>query len=410
MISIEPSTRIIKIDEDSIFLTPSFRLGWDQTNLPYASFTFKSNLSFYWEVALENFDKKSQELTIKVVNYHPVNLNVFSTQKMKRKVTKLHFQPLEWKYLESFLSSYRKEALVPVIVDSPETIQPDQTVKEYTYQAKVYFKDIRCKLGHISFFEYIPAVNEEMEIQIANSHIIPEMEFIKGYFAKRLKRKTFEANIRIKMTGYQLAEITATSPQIDRINENLIGTLKKASVFQLRSEPIIKVIDKSLFTAENVFDSFEENVAANLGTDIQDIIHILLEAGEVRNRKQIQFLAGKKQEANQKIYITLKPFFGFLFTLAGDVMIHFVWELLDSHATYIWSMQKSDSSRPNQLKRIEKIIQQVQDQGRERYKRSVPDGLHQEDIIFNSIIHRHSGSRLKDAFPEWRHNLEQLLI
>ena len=66
----------------------------------------------------------------------------------------------------------------------------------------------------------------------------------------------------------------------------------------------------------------------------------LIESESPRNVKQLVYLSGKKHERTQKIRFTLNPLFGFIFFISGKNKNHICWELLNSHATYIWSFNK----------------------------------------------------------------------
>ena len=95
---------------------------------------------------------------------------------------------------------------------------------------------------------------------------------------------------------------------------------------------------------------------------------------------------------------TLSPKFGFLFYVEGKEMDHFIWELLNSHATYIWSIQKELTSLENKLKLIEREVNFIRGNGRRIYLNSEKT----EDLIFNKINHENSETGVVDGFPKWK--------
>ena len=70
-----------------------------------------------------------------------------------------------------------------------------------------------------------------------------------------------------------------------------------------------------------------------------EIIDTLLqEKTNLKNQKQLMYLSGAIQSGTDKIRFTLEPKFGFLFTFNKDGVNHYCWELLQSHASYIWTI------------------------------------------------------------------------
>jgi len=120
-------------------------------------------------------------------------------------------------------------------------------------------------------------------------------------------------------------------------------------------------------------------------------------------------LSGKKQTENHKLRYTLNPNFGFLFLVEGAENNQFVWELLNSHATYIWSIDKQQAEIELQFKRIESIVTTVRTSGRENYKRGYKNNHQDNDLVFRVIHHEDIASDLVDAFPKWKSKLNEQL-
>ena len=121
-------------------------------------------------------------------------------------------------------------------------------------------------------------------------------------------------------------------------------------------------------------------------------------------------MAGGKQTERQKLRYTLHPNFGFVFLIEGEQCNHFVWELLNSHATYVWSIGKSHKDIELQYKRIEATIGTVRSAGRDEYKRAYRNNHQDDDLVFTVIEHDQVNSNLKDGFLKWKSRLNEMLI
>ncbi len=401
-------TRLIKVDGSSIFFTPDFYIEKQKTNLP-DSLVFHRRHPFFWKVSMHNYDRTTGYLELEVMDFYPSDSHGFGDQIMKASVNNVCFRRLNWGYLEPFLSAYRKEDLHDLIVDSEEIHVPDQNEWNLEFSIKVYVKDLRIRLGYDSFEQYVDRLNEVVEIRVENHHLLPEFDLIKSFFARQLKRKTVLVDVEMTIKGTQVTKVKARSKQIDRINDAMVSSFKLAQIRDLRKKELVHAIDKSLFTSDEAFDSLNEDGGNLLNLRVEDIIATMAEHGMVRNRKQLEYLAGKKQLPEQEIRMTTQPLFGFVFLVRGEQMLHFCWELIDSHATYIWSFDQNAVPVIDAWKRLELIIQDVRLHGRDTYKRSALGGI-KDDFLFQVIIHKYAGSKTKDPFPMWRQRLEEVLV
>ena len=403
-------TRIVMIDKHGISLTSDFRLNWSDTNLPEEHFSIDPRADFPWKILLKTYDRNRQHLIVEVVDYYPPNSDLFGGQQLRQVIKTLEFETLDWHYFASFLSSYKKAALIPYISDSSDVYIPDQNERNYRYKLKVNFKDVRFTQGAINFWSDLPALNEPVELQVDNMHIIPEFEFIKSYFSNALGRKSFDVLVDLSLKDKRIENIRCHSKQIAAIDEKMISTLKSARVLGLKKAPKVVVVDKHLFNADEIFDQYYDEPDANLfHQKPEDILKSLTTMGVVRNRKQLEYLAGRKQLSDQRILISLAPHFGFLFIASGHQKNHFIWELINSHATYVWSFPGSTKLLGNQLKKIEQIIGIIREQGREKYKSSYRTNLTDLTYQFNTVLHRHADRGVVDPFPGWKYRLEELL-
>jgi len=250
-----------------------------------------------------------------------------------------------------------------------------------------------------------------LRFKISNDFLLPEFEFIKSYFMKALGTRKFDVKATIFLEHGKVVETRALSSLIKKIDENLIDSIKNFRTNHLMKAPFKGNVDKSLFTADEVFGEFNQDEMGNIFSQSEEeILRQVLEKANVRNRRQLEFLAGVKQAAGARLKFTLHPYFGFLFTVEGEKMNHFIWELLNSHATYIWSLDKGEDELARQYRRVEDAINQVRNSGRDQYKQAYHSSHIDQDLVFHVINHVDANSPLVDGFVKWRHRVGEVLI
>lgn len=401
--------RLIRFEQEKIFVTEDCSIGLHQTNLSGEYMRFKSSV-FYWQVELLSFDEATGDLTVKVMDYHPIDTEAFFGQKLKFRIGKIVFKPLDWNALEPFLVSYRKEKLAKLIDGTADARIGQEFSQRIAFEVSPHFKESRFVTGGIEFSYYIVQIDTEVTVRIDNSFLRPEFEFIKNYFVKRFRRKTYNVVGEVIIQGSSI-KVVATSRQIDRIDEQMIQLIKYAQVKVLDKKPKIISVDKALFSTEDIFDQYEELPSGNVfDLSTKDVLDMMLDHQVVRNKKQLQYLSGKKQVTSDRLAITLQPLFGFVFFIETPSFIHACWELLNSHATYLWSVNRIQYSMESARMQIEQIIQSIQQTGRNAYRLSVAEQRTKSDIIFHVITHRKSDSGIVDPFPKWRYELEEKLL
>lgn len=431
--------RLIRITDNKVFLTPEMYLNLSQTSLVGTHLTFRSVQDIYFEVEVLGYDKISNAISFDVIDYQPKDIDSFKTQIPKGKVSFIYFKPLKWQQIEKHLSSYTKSSLLRekiIIDDQPPTEvysnnsfsgvlkrnanqnytglkQPAPIIEKITEEAKIYFKDVDFHLGYITFLYKSKRLNETFTLKIENHFLLAEFNAVKSYFPKAFGgKKQFSTTIVFTRTNFVVTDISTTSVEIENINKNILDSIKHERVASLTSPPLRKSIDKSLFTAEDIFDGFDENLKDGnvFKQSGEDILNFLIETRNIRNAKQLQFLSGSKHSIKQKLHFTLNPLFGFLFFIEGETKNHFCWELLDSHATYLWSFGKIETDVKYQFKRVEDIINIIRTNGRENYKKDYKSNKADKDLTFFGIEHSSMNSASKDGFVEWQHRLIERLV
>lgn len=426
-------TVILRLHEGRIWFNEQISISVENSSLPVKEIRFDKVKEVYWLVEQLTFDRNSHTLELKVLDYFLREKSAFSAQNPKAEIKFIHFANLgdtgslktalryyvtELNKLDLALEeAYRelhehKSSGDSHIVKKNPLLRSRPVADEITAEFDVWFKDAEFKLGYVAFDKNIPAIKQMVRFKVSNGFLLPEFELIKGYFVKALGTRKFDVKATITFEQGKAVESHATSSTIKKIDENLIDSIKYSRMNMLTRGPFRGNPDKSLFTAEDIFGEFgkDDNAGNVFDQSEEEILKYILEKMKVRNRKQLEYLAGVKQAEGARLKFTLHPHFGFLFTVEGEKMLHFIWELLNSHATYIWSLDKGEDSRQIQYRRVEDAINQVRNAGREQYKQAWRSSHIDQDLVFHYIHHEDASSAFIDGFVKWRHRVGEVLV
>lgn len=425
---------IIRLHEGKIYLNDNLFLPAEKSNLPIESIPFDQIRNVFWEVEQLEYDRDKRCLKVKVSNYFQRDTSSFSHQNPKAIIDFIEFDQLqdvsslkqclrysmtELPRLDQAITEAFQDIGDPLLPNRPQGVKRSnilfrsapagQTLyKEFS----IYFKDAAFRLGYVAFEHPVQETGELVRFKIRNDFLLPEFDLIKSYFMKALGTRKFGVNARIEVENKKVISTEASSKIISLINEDLIDSIRNIRTLEITRPPFRGNVDKSLFTSGDIFDEFsdDEKEGNVFGQSEEEILNYLLSTAKVRNRKQLEYLAGQKKVPRTKLKFTLHPFFGFLFTLEGERMNHFVWELLNSHATYIWSAGKGEQEMELQYRRVEEAINQVRNSGRDQYKHAYRSLPHDPDLVFNVIVHENANSPFIDGFVMWRHRLNELIV
>lgn len=103
---------------------------------------------------------------------------------------------------------------------------------------------------------------------------------------------------------------------------------------------------------------------------------------------------------------TSKPFFGFIFFITESENKYICWELLDSHATYLWKFPKSETKH-SIIKTFEEQMAIIKQIKRQKYRRYAKENSLNYRFQFNVITH--SLSTKKNNFNIWKNKLDAKL-
>lgn len=437
---------LLKIKNDKIWFNNLDFIEITFTNIPYKHLFFKSNFEIYWKVEMKEFDKNTNKLFLDILNYsydeQQENLRdgneplKFLNQKLKKEIKYLEFGKFNWTFLEPQLSNYQIIKFIHQLTDVNEIIdinksktinsevdnktfnskKPIETIREPIVETleeefAIDFNDSSFMLGYVKFTKHIKKINKTIDFKIVNNNILHEFDNIKYWFSRKLKTKKFTVKAFLTLIDNQFKECNATSKDIDKIDQNLIEGVKLQRTLKITKSIRPLDIDKALFTSDDFYSLDNKNdLEGNVFKQSErDILDLLIFKSNVRNKKELSYLSGSKQSLNYRIRFTNHPNFGFIFLVEGELNNHFIWELLNSHATYIWTIEKGKKEIDLQYKRIENTINTILDCGREKYKRAYQTTNQDNDLILNVIYHKNKTSPFIDEFPKWKHRINALI-
>ncbi len=414
---------ILRITNEGVFYNKDARIPWAHTNFPpKETFNFNERSEIFWKARLLSFDAGRSLLKVAIVDYDTEGQRAaFARQKAKFPFRNLVFSPLHWEALEPLMNIYNKQLFQPILETSKtwrmtrssdedwvDFSEPEEQKTRIDLHFEYPLNKAVFKMGYVEVRYQVKELPEQtLTIPIENPNILPEFDHVKPFFAKALGKKKIEVRGYLEIDEADHIEIRCQSKEISQINDKFIATVRKLRLEDAIFKPKKITVDKSLFTPEEYFEGFDE---AELGNTIRqsdkDLLTDLLESEKIRNRKQLLYLSGQLQSQRTGLRFTLSPKFGFLFHVEGETMDHFIWELLNSHATYIWSVDRMGTSLHHKFRLIEREINFIRENGRRVYL----DHARNEDLLFSKVNHENSESGLVDGFPKWRVRVGEVLV
>jgi hypothetical protein len=405
---------IIVFKQDKSFLTSDKALSFEQLDLPEIAKSFKA--AAFWTIKVLNFKPSEKKIFAEILSYQTGAIE-FPYNQLKiagklNEVEKVTFRSIDTSGLLKTLSAttplkFLPSRETPVNRYEPTYHQPvpivrepiKQTIKENFF---IPLKNVRFKLGGVSFDKKFAGYNKTLEITIPNYDIREEFDAVKNYFANILNTKKIEVSATIEIVDDKVTSIEAKSPEISKIDKQLIDNVKFEFVKQITKKKFSAEIDKTLFTMDEYFDTFADNdfKSKTFYSSDKELFEDLLTISSTKHYKHLRFLSNKHSHDIMKLRFVHKPF-SFIFLIKGDKNYHIIWETLDTEeATYIWHIDKDLSVLKMTLRKIEDIINTIKVHGKTAY-------ISETEDPFRRIYHDYS--EIVEGFVKWKGELENVL-
>ncbi|HMG10157.1 MAG TPA: DEAD/DEAH box helicase family protein, partial [Mucilaginibacter sp.] len=154
---------------------------------------------------------------------------------------------------------------------------------------EVPIEQLEFRFGSIAFKYAIANFNEkEVEFEIENLNVRPEFTVLKPYFIRFLKSTTVLVYIRATFQNNRLVFKSATSNDLDKINREVIESVK----FRFLNKEIIKGIpmgEENLLDAGQVQGGNEQSIYTNE----DDLLENILALKQYKHHRHLRYLSQK---------------------------------------------------------------------------------------------------------------------
>ncbi|MBV6429806.1 MAG: hypothetical protein KIPDCIKN_04381 [Haliscomenobacter sp.] len=289
---------------------------------------------------------------------------------------------------------YRKIDRQATLFDEPtEETSASNQVLTLEKNIKIPIKVLEFYYGSVAFSYPIIEMNTELHFQVVNNELRPEFEVLKPYFIKTLKSKTVSVKLFAEFENGKLVSQLAFSPDIDRINKEVIEGVK----FQFLNKGLLK---QSNLKKKNILTSEELQEKDTIFSNAEELLHEILKNKQYKHYQHIQYLAERHENQVMKIRFVLNPF-SFVFLLARMQNYYVVLETLDTEeATYIWHSPKNKVSLIEEVRQIDNQLSIIREKGRQFFLENSPEN-------FTRILHDYSDK--KKGFIIWKSAIEELV-
>lgn len=262
---------------------------------------------------------------------------------------------------------------------------------------EVPIEKLEFRFGAIAFkYVIVEFNNKEIEFEIENLDVRPEFTVLKPYFIRFLKSTTVSVNIRATFQHNRLVFKSAVSTDIDKINREVIESVK----FRFLSKEIIKGIptgEENLLDAQQMQGGKEQLIYSTE----EDLLENILALKQYKHHRHLRYLSQKHERTILKLRFVLEPF-SFVFLLSGNSQYHLVWETLDTEeATYVWHIEKTVHELERKVREIDKLLGLIRINGRQEYLEKNPEN-------FSRIVHDYSEDQ--KGLIIWKDLLEEKLF
>lgn len=292
---------------------------------------------------------------------------------------------------------YRKIQRLRTLFDDPEEMTSnDKDVIHIEKKIKVSITNLDFRYGSVAFQYAIKEIDKTLEFDIEHGHMRPEFEVLKPYFVKMLKTEFVNVEIRAEVEDGQLVSQLALSGDLEKINQEVIESVKFRFVAKKyfgtkppeQPKALLDVNQLQPGTDNQLFDTAAE------------LLENILSHQDYRHKQHLHYLAQKHEHTILKLRFTLQPF-SFLFLLAGERQYHLVLETLDTEeATYIWHLDKHIRSLPKHIQLIDQHLNIIRNSGRQVFLSTQPEN-------FSRTLHDYTDER--KGFTVWKDLLEERL-
>lgn len=389
----------IIFETDKAFLLKDIALTFEQISL--SSFVKLFNEPAYCKVKVLKYSEIEKKIHCEIISYNIGKTEFDITQNNLSQelglIQKVTFRTIDTMQMLAIAKGKTGSSLTRITNSINKNTRTFN--QKITETFSIPFKDAQFKNSGISFEYILRKYNRKVVFEISNPDIREEFDAIKDYFSNILKTKRIHVEAEIEIGFEKLVPISVKSPEIDKINKQLIQEVKLALIKHTTKKKT--EIEKNIYTLEEYFDTFtDEKLKSKIFYENDtEFIDDLLSISKTKHYKHLRYLSSIHSHEVMKLRFIHKPL-SFLFLIKGKSFFHYIWETLDTtEATYIWHIEKNTVKLKEMLINIDQIINEINIEGKNQY-------LNKKDNSFERIFHDYT--KLDDGFEKWKDELNKI--
>jgi hypothetical protein len=390
----------IIFESDKAFLTKDRPLTFEQISLSSFIKLFREpaycivNVIKYLETD-KRIHCEIKSYNIGVTQFDITQNNLFKELELIQKVT---FRTIDTMKMLAIAKGRIGSSLTGITNSNLNKKQPINQIINETFS--IPFKDVQFKNLGISFEYILRKYNRKVIFTISNPDIREEFDAIKEYFSNVLKTKKIHVEAEIEIDNNIWTPISVKSPEIDKINKQLIEEVKLEIIKQTTRKN--KETTESTFTLDEYFDTFTDQKIKSKVFYENDIefFEDLITISNTKHYKHLRYLSSIHSHKIMKLRFIHKPL-SFLFLIERESYFHYIWETLDTNeATYIWHIEKDKRLLKDMLTNVDQIINEMNSEGKTQY-------IIKKEDSFKRIFHDYT--KPNDGFEKWKDELNNIL-
>ena len=333
-----------------------------------------------------------------------IDIDKWQFQSPKSRIIHLLIKEIIWEPFSKCLSYYDGKLKVS-LSNLLTTEQNDLSLnrKPITILHRLSINKMKIGNGCLTYTKKVRWDKEPQTFTIEHPLMIPQMEFIKPYFHNIMNGKMVDIEVSVLQQGNHVEVIKTHAPQLQKINKESLYIMRGLEIKNwVKSQ---KAQYQSNILQEDIDLSYDPLESGNIDSIERELLNRIIAESDVRNKHQLLYLSDASSPSD-RLMLTIQPQFGFIFTIRGEEMVHCIWELVDSHATYIWSFPHAMHS-DLYFKILRREFATITEVGRQVYRDTY---VANHDYYLRTINHGSSTDPLVDRFINWRLKLEGYFV
>jgi hypothetical protein len=260
--------------------------------------------------------------------------------------------PYEWKNLEDAQEwqSVIKGSDYSYLPATPRPPSPHRTSRNET--CSIPIQDIQFQDGKVSFTRFFYPILGDVLFEVITPTCIKEFDAIKDYFAKALRTKVIEFQIKLEASGRDIQLKEASYVKGDLFYSNLVEKVQDMVI----SEAFFSD-EGDIYVLEDKLTEATEKLGLKEPANLEWLLDQLGRHKKSKHYDHLRYLAARQEAAAFRLRITAKPV-SFIFVIKDKQHPYVVWETYETEeATYIWKL--TDLDKKEQAAEVNGLLDKI---------------------------------------------------